>query len=106
MIKVEFTTSYSSGKIYHFKITGHSNMAPKGYDIVCSAVSTLAYTALRGLEEVLNHNHKANITDDVFDVTIYNADKYTENLLRTMVLGMKNLEKGYPGAVQIKEKIT
>lgn len=33
-------------------VTGHADMAPKGQDIVCAAVSALTLTLIQGLEEI------------------------------------------------------
>ena len=36
----------------HISIAGHAGYAPKGYDIVCAAVSSIAHTAVLGLNAV------------------------------------------------------
>ncbi len=33
-------------------MSGHANTAPRGSDIVCSAVSALTFTLIRGLKEI------------------------------------------------------
>ncbi len=34
------------------QVSGHANTAPRGSDIVCSAVSALTLTLIRGLKEI------------------------------------------------------
>lgn len=39
-----------NGKITRLKIKGHAGYAEEGYDIVCSAVSTSLWMAMKGIE--------------------------------------------------------
>lgn len=34
------------------RVSGHANIAPKGFDIVCAAVSALTLTLIRGLRYI------------------------------------------------------
>ena len=49
MVKAEFFTNKESGSIT-MKLTGHAGQAEHGKDIVCSAVSILAYTVAQALQ--------------------------------------------------------
>ena len=49
MVNVEFFTNKESGSIT-MKLTGHAGQAKHGEDIVCSAVSVLAYTVAQALQ--------------------------------------------------------
>ena len=51
MIKIIIKTD--EDKIIGYNVFGHANFAPKGKDIVCSAVSSITQTALLGLKELL-----------------------------------------------------
>lgn len=42
------------GKTQGFIVKGHSGYAEEGFDIVCSAISTLSQSVCVGLENVLN----------------------------------------------------
>ncbi len=49
---IKFTIDRNSeGKITHLQIKGHAGYAEEGYDIVCSAVSTALWMAMKGIEE-------------------------------------------------------
>lgn len=48
MIKICIETD--GYKFIGYNIFGHANFAPKGKDIVCSAVSSIAQTAILGLK--------------------------------------------------------
>ena len=49
MVQVEFFTNKEAGSIT-LKLTGHAGQAKRGEDIVCSAVSILAYTVAQALQ--------------------------------------------------------
>ncbi len=40
------------GRLRGFLVEGHAGWAPAGYDIVCAAISVLAYTAAGALEDL------------------------------------------------------
>ena len=50
MIKFAFYRN-GDGEISRLQIKGHAGYAESGYDIVCSAVSTALWMAMKGLEE-------------------------------------------------------
>lgn len=50
MIKFSIYRS-GDGRISRLQIKGHAGYAEKGYDIVCSAVSTALWMAMKGIEE-------------------------------------------------------
>ncbi len=52
MIKAEFFTT-DGGRPAGFRITGHAGYAEAGEDIICAAVSAIAYTALGYMDELL-----------------------------------------------------
>lgn len=49
MVKAEFFTNKESGSIT-LKLSGHAGQAENGKDIVCAAVSILAYTVAQALQ--------------------------------------------------------
>lgn len=52
MLKAEFFI-ISSGEIIGFNISGHSDCAEKGYDIVCAAVSSAAYMTVNTITDII-----------------------------------------------------
>ena len=97
------------GNINEFCLSGHANYAKHGEDIVCSAVSALAQTAMLGL------SHHANIEFEYEVKHGYLSFKMPENIedhkyicanaiLETMYLGLKNIREGYSSYIKIKEE--
>ena len=66
----KITIFKKEGKIYAYKIKGHSGFAEEGKDIVCSAISTAGQMTLLGLCEVLNVKVQSDIQDGYMQVEV------------------------------------
>lgn len=100
MIKIIIKTD--EDKIIGYNVFGHANFAPKGKDIVCSAVSSTTQTALLGLKELLKKDIEFEQDNGLLRVQINNPDKDSNLVLETMLLGLKEIEKIYPKNVLLK----
>ena len=103
MIEIEIYEE-KDGRISAFSVHGHSGLAPKGQDIVCAGVSTLAQTALLGLGRHLHRDIDFHIdpSGDLRMKLREAPDDFTETILRTMRMGIGEIEKSYPDAVRIR----
>ena len=92
------------GRISAFSVHGHSGTAPKGRDIVCAGVSALAQTALLGLGRHLHREIDYHIdpSGDLHMELKDAPDDFTETILRTMRMGIEEIEKLYPDAVRTR----
>ncbi len=93
------------GSLSLCKVSGHAECGPKGYDIVCAAVSILLRTTALVLENM-------NITVDTvkrgeFSLKILHSNpaesgrlQYAADFLR---MGFISLEKEYPHAITYKQ---
>lgn len=102
MIFAEIFTQ-DDGKIRGFKINGHSNTAPKGFDIYCAGISALSQSAFLC---IVNHLRR-EITGDSADGHLVlklkqPADDLTEAAFQTMLIGMREIEKIAPQAFKLK----
>ncbi len=104
MIRIEIIRS--NGWITAFRVHGHSGTAPKGQDIVCAGISALAQTALLGLSEHLHRQLSYDIQPggDLRMKLRGEPDDLTEAILETMLLGLTEIQRQYPEAVQITEE--
>lgn len=41
-----------SVNLNRIRVSGHANIAPRGFDIVCAAVSALTFTLIQGLKDI------------------------------------------------------
>lgn len=86
-----------------FTAVGHAEYAESGQDIVCSAVSAVLQTTAIGLLEFCGA--VIDVYNGNYSVHIARPEEYSFMLLRTMVLGIKQIEKEYPNYVQLKEEM-
>ena len=87
-----------------YAVSGHSGTAARGQDIVCAGVSALTQSALLGMME---HLHRA-VTYDIASGNlemrlIESPNDCTEAILRTMYMGLAEIEKISPKGIQIQE---
>lgn len=98
-----------------FEIKGHAGYADKGYDIICSAVSAISYTAVGYFESKYNpegiEDRRSYIESDGFmKFTRPKSPNPKEMIkdnavLEAMVLGLKQVEYSYGSKyVRIKEE--
>lgn len=87
------------------KITlkGHAKYAPYGYDIVCSAVSTLVYTFQESIEKLtedtVGFSYGIDETVICYDV----VSCKTKLLIESFLLGLKLIAQNYPNNVSVVE---
>lgn len=108
MIKVRIKRN-SNQHISEFKITGHAYADEPGKDIVCAAVSMLTQTIILGLIEVLKVEVSYEIADGYLicclpDELSQQERQQVNNLLDTMVLGIKNIQESYSQYISVHDK--
>ena len=96
--------------IFSISAKGHARFADHGYDIVCSAVSTLLQTAVTGIESVVNSNSFYKLKDGFlsFEMPEIPDDRKRDNilfLLDTIKKALFEIEKQYPKRISIKEEV-
>ncbi len=107
MISVNFVRD-KSGLIRKFTIMGHAGFEEAGRDVICSAVSAIAYTALGGMEElvgILNHTEKDGFMKFYLPVDIEkDKEKTARIILDTMAIGLKQIENSYGEYIEVIEE--
>ncbi|MCR4791040.1 MAG: ribosomal-processing cysteine protease Prp [Treponemataceae bacterium] len=106
MIQVLLSRS-SDGLLQSCSAQGHANHAPKGYDIVCAAVTSLLRTVLERLEKAPSIVLDEEIPDRgslAFNVRTYGDSdkellKYSFEFLQT---GISLVAEDYPESVQLR----
>jgi uncharacterized protein YsxB (DUF464 family) len=95
--------------IVGFEIKGHTDYAEAGSDIVCSAVSAIAQTAVLGLQEILYLDVRMEREDGRLycrlpGLLARQARDNARILFESMRLGIKNIAGQYPENVEVFEK--
>ncbi len=95
----------SEDLVYGFQISGHSGYAEEGSDIVCSAVSVLAYNTVNSIEVFTGdpaENLAVNEEDGYFYYRLKRVSKESELLLNSFVLGIQSIEGSYGEFITIE----
>jgi len=103
VISVEIFTN-ADGMIVGYRVKGHSGTAEHGQDIVCAGVSALTQSALLGIMEHLHRTAIYDIASGNLEMRFSEPpDDCTEAILRTMYMGLAEIEKISPKGVRIQE---
>ncbi len=77
-------------------LSGHANMAPEGSDIVCSAVSALTLTLIRGLEEIACMGLRESVEGGNVCIEWQEMNDTGKALVDTWFLGICGIAAEYP----------
>jgi hypothetical protein len=91
-----------SGFVRRFEVEGHSGYAKKGSDIICSAISVLAYTAVGALEDLAGVSAVWTEEDGHMECLVPDPERMPESgsekartILDTFALGCRQVEDSY-----------
>ena len=86
------------GRIRRYRVSGHAEYSPEGFDEVCYAVSLNTKVAANGLNEVLHRKVDYSIDQEDGSLAVRLVDEpdaKTDAVLKTMVCGLRHLQKTY-----------
>lgn len=94
-------------RVRQVEIKGHAGYAKFNKDIVCAAISSIAQTALLGLMKYSDDKVDYTMGEDgylCFTVPDGSNNEIVDAITETMILGIKDVEKGYGTFVKLEEK--
>ena len=106
MIKVTFFRS-ENGMPVGFNFKGHSGYASSGSDIVCSAVSSVAYMTANTIIEIMKVDANATVDENgemTLKVPSHSANK-VKDILLGLELHISQLAEQYPKNVTITTEV-
>ncbi len=89
-------------------VTGHSESAEKGSDIICSAVSTLVLTYLGGVEKTLDAKIDGQVSSGICDVTVTVPTEHQQMFVKVSEVfryGFERLARQYPTFMLIERNL-
>ena len=115
MIEIYFTNLISeglfikagNGKDIKIKVKGHSGYGEKNLDVVCAGISAVVQTAVVGITKAAgirqNVNQKEGMLESKIAVKKLNPADLNNLIiiLNTMLAGLEEIRKQYPGALKI-----
>lgn len=92
-----------------FEVTGHASYDKRGKDIVCSAVSAVAQTALLGVIKIAGIDAHYEINDGYLLCRLPEIGSYEKKLmctaiLETMYAGLSDIRESYKKHIAIMEE--
>lgn len=107
MIKISIVRD-KEGFIWEFTVKGHAGYKEYGSDIVCAAVSAVAYTAVGALDDlagIRNHTEKDGYMKCSIPLDIPRDKKQIAYIiLETMAIGFRQIEEAYGKYVSVLEE--
>lgn len=95
------------GFIRKFTVEGHAGFDKRGSDIVCAAVSAVAYTAIGALDDladIKNYSEKSGFMNCSIPTDISEDKKQVVKIiLETMLIGFKQIRDAYKKYVSVLE---
>lgn len=77
-------------------VSGHANTAPRGADIVCSAVSALTLTLIRGLKDIAHMRLSESVGQGNIRIEWETLNDAGRALVDTWFLGICGVAARYP----------
>ncbi|MCM1105756.1 MAG: ribosomal-processing cysteine protease Prp [Blautia sp.] len=95
---IAITIYQKQGRMEGFHCIGHSGYAASGKDIVCAAVSTLVINTVNAIERFTQARFNLDTEEKEGLIAFMlqeRADHDTELLLKTMLLGLQDIQNNY-----------
>ncbi len=95
------------GQYIGFKVNGHAGYAPDGEDIVCAAISALTITTMNSIETIVGEpfDYKEDQEKGLMLFRLGSTgSRDAQLLLRSMVLGLSQIQDSYPKYLKLKYK--
>ena len=102
MIKVSFL---KKGEMFiGFELSGHSGYSEEGSDIVCSAVSSVAYMVANTVTEIVGEKASVTLDDGYMKFIPEKASDEVQILFKGLALHLNALAQQYDKHISCKEK--
>lgn len=84
-------------------ISGHAHYAPRGQDIVCAAVSTLAQNLIASIEALTVDTIEYSVQSGKIDIKHGNLSEAGQLLVDSFFVGCELVANSYPDNVKLTE---
>lgn len=108
MIKINIGKDLA-GNFKRFVVQGHSGYADLGSDIVCSAISAIAFTSIGAIEELIGlkgfFKQRDGFMSCKLDMDLSPELRHDSNvIMATAEIGFKQIEDAYPDYVKVMDE--
>jgi uncharacterized protein len=107
VIRIRLTRE--AGAVKELWVSGHAGSAPKGEDIICSAVSVLVQTYYFSLVRLLKVDTEPDVRDGYFFLRLpdnlgTDIEEKAALLAESMLVGLEEINRSYPGFLEVTEE--
>lgn len=103
MVSIEISRN-DDNQVIECQMSGHAGYDEHGYDIVCAAVSVLSATTMLGLTKIAHQEGEFSNAEGQCSMILSGPITQSgQDMLETMLLGLREVSKQYPEFVQIHE---
>ncbi len=99
MIKV--TVQKHEGLITNLKVSGHSNSAEYGRDLVCAGVSCILTGGANALDILTHDDCEVTLDEGFFEAHLIHATHETDTILNTVLIQLKTIQEQYSRFIKI-----
>lgn len=99
MIRVNCTVKDSH--IIHLDLSGHSESAARGEDLICAGVSTVVFGLCNALDEIAGID-TIRVDQNLIAVDILKPDQTTDTIMRTGLIQLMTVEEQYSHFMKIQ----
>ncbi len=99
MIRVNCTVK--DGHIVHLDLSGHSESAARGEDLICAGVSTVVFGLCNALDEIAGID-TIRVDQNLIAVDILKPDQTTDTVMRTGLIQLMTVEEQYSHFMKIQ----
>ena len=82
------------------KITGHAEYAKNGEDIVCAAVTILAQTLVKAIEEICGYEPAGDADSGYFELDTQGISDTAALLVNAFVIGLHTVKDEFPDYIR------
>lgn len=83
-------------------VSGHAGYDTKGNDIVCAGVSALYHTLIQSVSRLASCEFEVREHRDDHELIVYGPSSEARLLIRSFLIGMREVERAYPHYVRVK----
>src|SRR5690625_3820562 len=101
----------TNNHITNFKISGHANSGPYGYDLVCAAVSAVSFGAVNAVVKLTTLNLEVEQKESGYlYVSLPKMKEYNQQyeeaqlIIEAMIVSLQTIERNYNQFIKISEK--
>ncbi len=99
---IHISCSMHERQIIDLCISGHSGSAVKGQDLVCAAISAIAFGTCNALDQ-MGSDAEIAVESNSIAVHVKTADETTEMILKTALIQMKTVQETNQQYIDIKQ---